>query len=369
MLRWKTVGAPELYRDLAAMTVAGALALVPCTLIAGWLAGAPALAAVLCGMAGTLTLFAGVKFVRPGIKLLPGATAAALSGAALGLTFPVHPVLGCLSFGALFGLAQASGQPDPRRRLTVIATTAVAALIGGAVFGQAVLLLGASTLAHPAAAAALSGLFGFYMGLGTLPAHVRARRDLVGQRYAELSPGLSPEVRDHMQRTYAVYQRIQSALVPGEKMTEGQEEAFSQELERLTLKIFELASRWNQLDVHIGRLPAGDLEGRMRALDQQIAACADPTALVSYQETRRALVERSGDQAELARARERIASSLVLYFTRLEALHLTLVRLSEARDEDAPRAIEGLVASVTQLTSDMDAATRSLDQLAAPGRS
>src|SRR5687767_6558913 len=96
------------HRDLLAMTLAGAAAIVPCTMVATLLAASPALAAVACGIAGTVTLFAGLKFVRPELKTLPGLTAALLSGASLGLVFPLAPVAGCLLFGGLFGLAQAS---------------------------------------------------------------------------------------------------------------------------------------------------------------------------------------------------------------------------------------------------------------------
>ena len=308
-------GAGQLARDLVAMTVAGAVALVPCTVIAAALAGAPALAAVLCGVAGALTLFAGVKFVRPEIRLLPGATAAALSGAALGAAFPVSPVLGCVAFGALFGLAQASAQRRWSDKLGIMATTAAAALVGGAVFGHAVVMLGAAAFTTPAAATGLFGLFGFYMALGTLPAHVRVRRDLVGQAYARLPERLAQEPREQALRAHALYQRMENALVPGETMTEEQEEALHRDLERLTLRLFQMAAR---------------LDG----LDRQLAAGAEPGLLAE---------------------RERIGSSMGLWFTRLEALQARLGSVNLAPPEDAAREIEALLGSATQLVEGLDA--------------
>lgn len=321
MLRWKVRG-HGIGRDALAMAIAGAVAMVPCTILAAVLAHAPALAAMACGVAGAVTLFAGVKFVRPEIRLLPGFTAAALSGAALGAVFPISPVLGCLSFGALFGLAQASGHRSWGDKLGIVATTAAAALVGGAVFGQAVALIGAAAFTTPAAATGLAGVFGLYMALGTLPAHVSVRRDLVGQAYAQLAPRLAAGPRDSVLRTHALYQRIQDALVPGETMTEAQEEALSRELERRTLESFALASRWNDLERQLGA--PGELEERVRQVDRQLAAATDAGAKAAFEETRRALVARGADPAQTRAERERLMSSLGLFYTRLESLEADL---------------------------------------------
>lgn len=344
MLRWKARG-HGIGRDALAMAIAGAVAMVPCTILAAVLAHAPALAAIACGVAGAVTLFAGVKFVRPEIRLLPGVTAAALSGAALGSAFPISPVLGCLSFGALFGLAQASGHRSWGDKLGIVATTAAAALVGGAVFGQAVALFGAAAFTTPAAATGLAGMFGLYMALGTLPAHVRVRRDLVGQAYAQLAPGLAAGPRDSVLRTHAIYQRIQDALVPGHTMTEEQEEALSRELERRTLESFALASRWNELERQLGA--PGELEERVRQVDRQLAAATDPSAKSAFEETRRALVARGTDTADQRAERERLVSSLGLFFTRLESVQAAL---AEGREVD-PALLELPPAALSALTS------------------
>lgn len=364
MFRWKMLSTEGFYRDLLAMTLAGAAAIVPCTMVATLLAASPALAAVACGMAGTLTLWVGLKFVRPELKTLPGATAALLSGATLGAVFPLSPVLGCVLFGGLFGVAQASAHERWSQKLALIGSTAAMTLLGGAVFGQVPqIAMMATGLPQPVVLTGMFGLFGFYMGLGALPAHVRVRRDLVGERYAQLAPGLHPEIKDTVFRTYALYNRFHRALPEGAALAEHQDEAFCRDLERLVMRIFALAERWQEIDAHLTGFRMGEVDQRMKQLDLQIAGCTDGQALVAYQKTRDALVQRGADCVQIQRARERIVSSLGYYFTKLEALHVMMVRLRCARSGEGAEEIEALLRDVGALGEEMDAAARSLEDV------
>ncbi|MBI4862620.1 MAG: hypothetical protein HY815_20525 [Candidatus Riflebacteria bacterium] len=367
MLRFKLRSSQGLTSNLLALTLGGAATVVPYYAIATLLGAFPAVALVVSGIVGALAMFSILKACRPDVKLLPGAVASVLGGASLGLLFPAHPVLGCLAFGGFFGMAQASGYREWGQKLTLVASGAAAALLGGVVCGM-LAGLAVVTAAIPAAAllAGAGGLFGFYIGLSSLPAHVKVRHDLVGTRYAQLMAGSRPEIRDFLSRVYALSTRVEKSLGAEFGFSEEQEEHFSEDLENIMLKIFSLAGKWQEIEVYLTGFQSGDMDQRIQQIEDKIRSAGDSQVAAQYQKTRETLLQRRDDHQEIVKARERIVSNLTYYHAKMEALSLTLMRVRCVETQDVSMEIDGLLRNVGQLTDEMDAATRSLDDLTRP---
>lgn len=364
MLQFKLTSQDRFYRNLLTLTLGSAAATIPCYAVAFLLGGLP-LAGVAGGIAGALTMFWTFRFVNQQVKTLPGVTAAILSGIALGLLFPAHPILGCISFGGLFGLSQATAYQKWSQKLSLVASGSAAALFGGVVCGALPHLAFAAAVPTPLWITGTFGMFGFYMGLGCLPAHVRVRRDLVGARYAKISAGLRPEIRDYVSRVFALHTRFTKILGPDSGIPEDQEESFSNDLEAMVLKILSLAVRWQEIEIHLTGAKMDDLGERIRLIEEKMATGTDTQVLAQYAKTKEALLARARDLGDIGRARDRIVSGLTYSFTKLEGLYYTLVKMRCTDPQSVAGEIEQLLRSAGQLTEETDAAGRTLDEITA----
>jgi len=359
----KVLDEPSFMGDTWALTLGGLATLVPHALIL-WAIGATTVGAVASAFAGALTLFAFVALRRGSrVKLLPGATSATLAGGSLALLMPVNPALAVVTFGGFFGLARATAYDAWSEKLGVVGWSAASALLASLAYVGIGPYLGGL----PAAATSALGFasFGFLVGLGSFPAHMKLQPDRIGNEYRRLVAVLRSDIKDHAFRAHALSVRFDRTLTSEPFESEQQEFAFRDNLERLILRIFGLCLRWQEIETHITSFRISDVQGRVLMLTEKLKHTDDAVIRDRYERTKSTLEKREADYRELLQIKERLVSTLTLNFTHLEDIYFTLVKSQCALTGAATAEIEALTRNMADLTDEMTAATRSIEDLTA----
>ncbi len=290
----------------------------------------------------------------------------ALAGGAMGLCFQSYPILAILLFGGILGLVVPRGQVDFSRRLSTAAAVSVTCLIGSFVFGALgnIAALG-KLLPDFLAGGLMGGIFGFYVGVGALPEHLQLTSDPVRMAYEEARRELTGPLLDNAARCWAMYQRILKSAAPNLFPDSEDYKEFRSNLADILLNTFDLSRKWQEVESYLARIDRADLDRRREDAQKKLEASSDEVASTQYSRIIEALDRRRADLDKLGQAKERVMSRLEYYFTVLEDLQLSTVRLKSSTAQADSVACTALFEQMEDLSKDLKATSSTLDELAA----
>lgn len=351
-------------RTVAALGAVSGLVTLLLRLTAGFWTAAP-LAAFLPHTVFAYALYAAVvrargRRLRPSMELLAPLGA----GVAMGLCLPSYGALGVLLFGGILGLAVPEPDTAPGPRLGVALAVAVTCLLGSFVFGalEGIAVLG-TLVPQILLGAGMGAVFGGYVALGSLPGHLALASDPVRAAYERARRELTGRLLDNAARCWAMYERIlrsaERSLFPDQ--TEFDE--FQGSLRDILLTTFDLSCRWQEVEGYLARLDTTEVQARLDDTLQRAASTADPVAKGQYAKIRKSLERRLADVQTLEQAKERVMSRLDYYFTVLEDLHLSTVRLRSSTAQADQLGAASLIERMEDLSRDLKATSTTLDEL------
>jgi len=304
---------------------------------------------------------------RPGSLLELGAPAAA--GLAMGLCMPAYPILAILLVGGLLGAAVPPPSTTTEGRAGVAAAISVACLVGSLVFGALHNIAALGTLLPAMVANGVMGaIFGAYVGVGALPQHLRLTSDPVRHAYEQARRELTGRLLDNAARCWAMYQRILASAQPSIFPGADDYDEFRTNLGDILLNTFDLSRKWQEVETYLARVDRADLERRLGEARDKERSTADDVARAQYGKVAGALARRQADLTKLEQAKERVMSRLDYYYTVLEDLQLSTVRLKSATAQADSVASEALFEQMHDLAKDLEATSSTLDELGATAR-
>lgn len=129
----------------------------------------------------------------------------------------------------------------------------------------------------------------------------------------------------------------------------------------LVEQAYELCERGQVIEGYLARVNQSELQQRIAATDQQLAATADPYTRQQLEETRAALAEKQRNAGELTTYVGRIQAQLQNIHANLENVLAETVRLRTADALAADSATTQVAQRLADLKSDMDTFQRVLD--------
>lgn len=354
---------PTLWSELGHLAAGGVLASVPYHLLSLIPNPTFVISLLSCVLGSTILFMAMARGARGTVRLLPGLTSSVLAGIALAFLMPVSPALAILAFGGFLGMARASGLADLGTKLTVIGTTAVSALVASLVFGQ--LILAFAAVPFMVKSLALAGVFGAFVGLGGLPAHVEMRPDRIGAKYRHLINELRSEIKDYVYRAMALHGKILKSLESRMFAGVREQESFERALEDLTLRIFSLCETWHDLENHLVSFRITEVKGRALMIEEKKRGSKDDETKVQYDRTLQALEKRCRDHEEVTSTRDRLVSNLTYNFTAMEDLYYELVKTKSAGALEATSDLDRLARTVSNLSEELNATRSSVEEISA----
>lgn len=313
-----------------------------------------------------------------------------------------HAALTSLAFGAIVGLSVNLSDPredTPMLRLvlSMIAGAliagllsvhwALAAVVGGALFGLAFTIGDASTKVERAFFTGVYGLallgamfvtivasqeidqpfvltvfttttWGLFLAFAAGLKRVKWSRDEVVAEFNDAYADLRGEDRETIRSGQTLYNQIVSELErdgDARHVTRGMQIATE-----TSRALIALTRRAQQLREGVQITSKRDLNERIVALDERIAATSDATVKRELQVTLEQLVAQVNVRRRFDVARARIESRQQRCFTALERLHIALVQ-SGAGDSDA--AVIESIESLEQLSDEIQWRNLSVDEL------
>ena len=290
----------------------------------------------------------------------------ALAGGAMGLCFQAYPILAILLFGGILGLVIPRGQVDLNRRLATAGAVSLTCLVGSLVFGalQNITAL-TGLLPDVLLGGIMGGIFGFYVGVGALPEHLQLTSDPVRQAYEDARRELTGPLLDNAARCWAMYQRILKSGAPNLFPDEEDYKEFRDNLADILLNTFDLSRKWQEVESYLARIDRADLDRRRDDAQKKLDGSSDEVASTQYTRIIQALDRRRADLDKLEQAKERVMSRLEYYFTVLEDLQLSTVRLKSSTAQADSVACTALFEQMEDLSKDLKATSSTLDELAA----
>lgn len=266
---------------------------------------------------GTLGIAAGAGLAH---GKLVWRVAAAGAGLLLALALgPSWPVL--IGVSAILAVAVALGGPRGLRGLLGVLVGTVTLLIAmwcALRVGSAQQTAAWSPLVTTAVAAAAMGVVG---ALATLPRHVAIGFDPIHAAVRRLPVSIDREVRELCDRSVAIWNTARQRLED--------DDAGQQLVRDGVLRTLEVATK--SADVKLPGATDGELEARMRDLDQRIAAATDPEVRTQYQAARSALDDQQRYRNQIRQGHARLVARLHNHVAALEKFELAVTGLAAAR--------------------------------------
>ncbi|MBI2944229.1 MAG: hypothetical protein HYY25_08515 [Candidatus Wallbacteria bacterium] len=278
---------------------------------------------------------------------------------------PAYPAFGFLIVGALAGWAAGAGVRDGVARLSVVLGVALATLLGNAFISVAssVNLLAGLV---PAAVVALAAgaLQGTLIGLGSLPRHLVLERDPVELLYEESRVMPGAEMRDYLERSMRLYRQVRRCLSDGLRLARDVDaDRFLEDLTQLMTATFRLARRWREIELFLEQADAAGTRQRLAATESKLASLADPFARRQYEQVAESLRRRLEHLDDMVHGRERVIGSLNYYYTTLEEMLLSLMRLKASDAQSTSLELNALAGRVRSLNSEMELTARAVEEL------
>jgi hypothetical protein len=251
---------------------------------------------------------------------LAGRVAAAGVALLLALALgPSWPVL--TGSSAILAVAVALGGPRGLRGLLGVLVGTVTLLIAmwcALRIGSAQQTAAWSPLVTTAVSAAAMGVVG---ALATLPRHVAIGFDPIRAAVRRLPVSIDREVRELCDRSVAIWNTARQRFAD--------DDAGQQLVRDGVLRTLEVATK--SADVKLPGATDGELEARMRDLDQRIAAATDPEVRTQYQAARSALDDQQRYRNHIRQGHARLVARLHNHVAALEKFELAVTGLEAAR--------------------------------------
>lgn len=314
----------------------------------------------------TLALFGALHLgLGKGASLKTSAACAVPAAAVAHWVIPAYPAFGFLILGGFAGWAAGSGITDLATRAAVMfgvgIGTVTGSLLGGVLASSSYL---AGLIPAPVVTGVAGALQGLLVGLGTLPRHLPIERDPVEVQFEQsrLLPGA--ETRDYLERSMRLYRQIRKAIAEGSvPAREAETSHFKDDLGNLMTAMFRLAQRSREIDAFLEHASADQTRARLAANQTKLTELADPYARRQYEQIAASLERRLLQLGEMQAGKERVVSSLSYYFTTLEDMHLSLMRLKATDAQSASLELNSLAERIRALNDEIDATARSVEEL------
>jgi len=232
---------------------------------------------------------------------------------------PSWPVL--VGISAILAVGLALGGPRGLRGVVGVLVGAVSVLVAiwcALRIGGAQQTAAWSPLGTTAVSAAAMGLVGV---LATLPRHITIGFDPIRAAVRRLPASLDREVRELCDRSVAIWTTARQRFED--------DDAGRQLVRDGVLRALEVATR--SADVKLPGATDGDLETRMRDLDQRVAAASDPEVRTQYQAARSALDDQQRYRNHIRQGHARLVARLHNHVAALEKFELAVTGLAAAR--------------------------------------
>jgi small-conductance mechanosensitive channel len=178
------------------------------------------------------------------------------------------------------------------------------------------------------------------------------QRDEVATAYEQLAGALQGEVRELVDRGYALW-------------TQTAEQLDAEDVNRATLgegvlKLLEVARRWRSVEGMGTQTMASNLVERMEALQERIDKTDDEVTRGQYEQARAALAEQLRYIKDIGVSRERVVARMHNYLAAMERLRLAVINLESTHASREAVDVQPLVSSIEQIGADMDSCAEAL---------
>jgi len=308
-----------------------------------------------------------------------GLAAAGITGA-VALLFATHPFFAIgaagVGLGALFAHSRQKesagetgvGQTRMGRssHLATAFLTALALVAGASVVGafESRGLL-ESFLPEALAEMGKTGVLGFFAALGIAGAHVVREPDPVEQLYAKLHPELGGDLKVLAARAMTNYRRCAEALLNTEAGFARTQ--LSKSLSDVTLRILELARRWQGIDREMGERAEGEIGQRLAELRSLKETTKDEIARRQLGLAENALTNELAQIDRIRRGRERVVARLHGEMALLESTRFTLLSMKSSDAHLRAAELSALSESLSRIAREMDCEAEAVDEIISKG--
>jgi hypothetical protein len=272
-------------------------------------------------------------------------------GALVLITHLGEPTSAVVVFGLLIGAGFACGLRD-RKLLVAIAAGALVAVLAREVLTS---ISSAQQLASLPAwlSATLAGAaFSFVSVVALLPRHLDLVKNPVADAYDGLRNTTNGEVRELVDRAFALWTKSSEELAEGDQHRES--------LEAGVLRLFDVAHRWNQSAAESAPHLASSLVDRIDGLDKRIAGTDDAVAKEQYELAKSALVEQLRYLKDIGTSRERVLARMHNYMAAMERLRLAVINVESAQASRDPAEVRPLLSDFEELGRDIESCSEAL---------
>jgi ATP-dependent protease HslVU (ClpYQ) peptidase subunit len=309
-----------------------------------WVLGIVAIAAIFGALSPTLRVQPAELATRAGLGAMAAATLVLLTRAG-------EPTVALAGFGVFFGAALGWGLRGARLAIAVLVGVAVASLARFTFL----------SIAHAQELASLPGwlvatgagaAFSMVSVFALLPRHIELEQDQVAKAYEQLAGSVTGEVRELVDRGYALWTQTTSQLD-------------ADDINRATLgegvlKLLEVARRWRSVDGLGTQTMASTLVERMEALEQRIEKTEDEVTRAQYEQARAALAEQLRYIKDIGISRERVVARMHNYLAAMERLRMAVINLESTNASREAVNVQPLVSSIEEIGADMDSCSEAL---------
>lgn len=276
----------------------------------------------------------------------------ALAASALVLLLrAAQPELAVLAFGALFGAGLGWGLRGGRL-LAAMATGALIATLGRHVFTSVVTASELASMPSWLVSAGAGAAFSLVSVFALLPRHIEIVRDPVAATYDDLADSLTGEVKELVDRGYALWQKSVDEL--------DRDDVNLATLQEGVLRLLGVAERWRTVEGAGTDETAAALVERIDGLDARIAKTDDAVTKNQYQQAKTALVEQLRYIKDIGVSRERVLARMHNYLAAMERLRMAVINLASSNASRDAVDVQPLIDNLQLIGADMDSCSEAL---------
>ncbi len=277
--------------------------------------------------------------------------AVAAGGALVLITHLGEPKSAVAVFALFIGAGFACGLRD-RRLLVGIAAGALVAVLAREVSASISTAEQLASLPAWLTSALAGAAFSFVSVIALLPRHIDLVKNPVADAYDGLRNTTNGEVRELVDRAFALWTKSSDELAEGDKHRES--------LEAGVLRLFDVAHRWNQSAAESAPQLAASLVDRIESLDKRIDATDDAVTKEQYNLAKAALVEQLRYLKDIGTSRERVLARMHNYMAAMERLRLAVINVESAQASRDPAEVRPLLSDFEELGRDFETCSEAL---------
>lgn len=208
---------------------------------------------------------------------------------------------------------------------------------------------------------AYGALAGFLVSVALIVKQLWIEQDPVSKEYQEIRHNLNGEMQDLCQRAMILYGQVREVL----KETEdnGGDKALGKSLEKMVLRIFSLARKWQEVERQAGQTSSTDLGARVEELDRKIEGTSDPVAKKQYRLAREALGSQLRYLRDISRNRERVLAQVHTYLAGMERLRLAVLNHRGADAAKLSDEITPILEDIDEIGQEIDFASDAMSEV------